>query len=139
MSHHFPVYLISAVFLFLLFASCSSSEKGRSIESIESTDSKPKVIVETKAAIIGGLKALQEKLEYPPKAKRERVETVLNANVLVNKKGYVEDISFENKTEIDYGFERAARNALREVKFKAGERNGEPINMYITIPVRFEL
>lgn len=137
LSFRFAVYTFFVVLLLLV--SCSGSEKARSIESIESTDTEPEVVVETKAAIVGGLKALQRKLAYPTKAKKDGVEAVLEANVLVNKNGYVEDISFENKTETDYGFEDAARNALRKVNFKAGERNGEPINMYITIPVRFEL
>lgn len=139
MSIRYLVFVVVSAVLLTLIVSCSSSEKAQSIESIESTGDKPEVVVETKAAIIGGLKALQEKLEYPPKAKREGVEAVLEANVLVNKDGYVEDITFENETETNYGFEEAAREALREVKFKAGERNGEPIDMYITIPVRFEL
>lgn len=136
-SFRFPVFVFTIALLFL--TSCSGSEKARSIESIESTDADPKVVVETKAAIVGGLKALQKELEYPTKAKKDGVEAVLEANVLVNKNGYVEQISFENETETDYGFEDAARNALRRVNFKAGERNGDPINMYITIPVRFEL
>lgn len=131
-----PVYIFSSIFMLLI--SCSGSEKTRSIESIESTNAKPKVVVETKAAIVGGQQALQKVLEYPPKAKKDGVEAVLKANVLVNKSGRVEEISFNNPT-INYGFENEARRALRKMNFRAGERNGEPINMYITIPVQFEL
>ena len=86
---------------------------------------------------MGGIEALQKKLAYPAKAKQQGIETVLNANVLVNKKGKVEQISFDSDSQ--HGFEKAAREALRKVTFRAGQRNGEPVNMYITIPVKFEL
>lgn len=120
-------------FIILLFISCNSSKE---VATIESTNSKPEVVVETTAAIVGGLEALQRKLKYPPKAKKEGVETTIKAKVLVNKNGKVEDVSFEEET--DYGFEEAATEALHAVKFKAGERNGEPVNMYVTIPVQFK-
>lgn len=131
-SIQFPVHFILFVILFL--GGCSSSKE---IQIIESTETKPEVVVETKAAIVGGLNALQKVLEHPPKAKKEEVETVLMAEVLVNKNSKVEQISFDKETE--YGFEDAARNALHRVQFRAGERNGKPVNMYITIPVKFEL
>lgn len=127
-----PVYVIP--FLILLFISCNNSKE---VAKIESTDSKPEVVVETSAAIVGGLEALQRELTYPEKAKNKRIEMTLMANVLVNKSGNVEQISFDKETE--YGFEEAARKALYAVKFRAGKRNGEPVNMYITIPVIFEL
>lgn len=125
-------YILPVIILFSV--GCSGSKK---VQTIESTNSKPEVVVETTAAIVGGLEALQKVLRYPEKAKAEGVETVLMADVLVTKSGNVEKISFNKETE--YNFEEAARNALHQVKFKAGERNGEPINMFITIPVRFEL
>lgn len=118
----------------LLLIGCSTSKK---VQSTQVTEQKPEVIVETKAAIIGGLKALQKELEYPQEAKENGVEITLNANVLVNKSGNVEQITFDKETK--YGFRDAARNALHEVQFRAGERNGEPVNMYVTIPVKFEL
>lgn len=131
----FTRFSLSLILLIsLIFLSCKSSKE---VQTIQSTNPKPEVVVETTAAIIGGLDALQKELKYPQKAKNEGVETILMADVLVNKNGEVEQISFEKETE--YGFEEAAEVALHEVEFKAGERNGEPVNMYITIPVKFEL
>lgn len=128
----FLFYII--LFVILASAGCSNSKE---IQTIANTETKPEVIVETKAAIVGGLDALQKELEHPQKAKKEGVEAVLKADVLVNKNSKVEQISFDKETE--YGFEKAAKNALHKVQFRAGERNGKPINMYITIPVKFEL
>jgi TonB family protein len=125
-------YIVPLTIVF--FSSCNTSKK---VQSIETTKSNPEIVVETKAAIIGGLAALQNELDYPRKAREKGVETILKANILVNKKGEIERISFDKKTE--YGFEKAARSALHRVQFKAGERNGVPINMFITIPVKFEL
>lgn len=126
-------YFFLAVTILLLIG-CNTSKK---IQSIEVTEKKPEVVVETKAAIVGGLKALQKELKYPREARENGVEIILNANVLVNKNGEVEQITFDKETE--YGFRDAARNALYQVQFRAGERNGEPVNMYVTIPVKFDL
>lgn len=121
-------------FAVLLFANCKSSKE---VQEIKSTDTKPEVVVETSAAIVGSLEALQRELNYPQEAKNKGIETTLIAKVLVNKNGKVEQISFEK--EMGYGFEDAAREALHAVTFKAGERNGKSVNMFITIPVKFEL
>lgn len=131
-SIRFLSYLIP--FLILFSAGCKSSKE---VQTIGSTDSKPEVVVQTSAAIVGGREALQKELKYPEKARRNGIETTLMAEVLINKNSKIEQISFDKETE--YGFEEAAREALYKVQFRAGERNGEPVNMYITIPVKFEL
>jgi TonB family protein len=90
-----------------------------------------------KAAIVGGLEALQRRLNYPSEARQRGIETVVEANVLVTETGKVGKISFDK--EYGYGFEEAARRALRQVTFAPGRKNGQPISMFVTIPVRFAL
>lgn len=130
---------ISSCFLaFSLIAiSCSSSGKVQSPQNPKPESSDLVVKTSTKAAIVGGLKALQNKLKYPSKAKQEGIEAILKAQVLVTKTGKVDQISFDEN--YGYGFEEAARQALRRVEFRAGTRNGEPISMFITIPIKFQL
>lgn len=115
----------------LLFGGCYSSGE------IQISERNPKVVIKKSAAIIGGTKALQQKLDYPDKARRDSIEIVLKANVLVNKSGRIEKVSFDTETE--YGFQESAEKALHQVHFKPGERNGKPVSMFIRIPVKFEL
>jgi TonB family protein len=125
--------------LVLLLASCSSSEKAHSSGNIEinSGDDDVHVIVEKLPAIVGGREALQQKLVYPKAAKENGIEAVLKAKVSVSKTGNIENIAFD--TDYGYGFKEAATNALHQVEFKPGMRNGKPIRMVTTIPVSFEL
>lgn len=125
--------VIATFFLYLV--GCSPSEKMQPPEISE--EGNPQVVVKKSAAIIGGLPALQEQLVYPEEARKKGVETVLEANVLVNEQGKVEKISFDRETE--YDFEEAAENALYRVEFTPGEENGEPVRMFVTIPVEFSL
>ena len=90
-----------------------------------------------KAAIVGGLEALQRRLNYPSEARQRGIETVVEANVLVTETGKIGKISFDK--EYGYGFEEAARRALRQVTFAPGRKNGQPISMFVTIPVKFAL
>ncbi len=135
---HSRSHLIFLVMVFLcatILGSCSTPKKAQSPPEV--VDEEVDVVTETKPAIVGGMEALYNNLEYPQKALKEGVETELNANVLVNKNGELEEISFEKSTE--YGFEEAAENALRSVQFVPGKRNEEPVDTYVTIPIVFKL
>lgn len=131
----------SAYFLVLLFfcntflSNCSSSQKTKSPPEVSNKE--VNVVTETKPAIVGGMEALYSNLTYPQKALEEGIETKLNANVLVNKNGKIDKISFDKET--DYGFQEAAEEALHRVQFVAGKRNEEAIDTYITIPIKFSL
>lgn len=94
--------------------------------------------VQSLADIIGGEEALYSKLKYPEKAQNTKLEPTLHTDVLINKQGEIEQISF--KEEIGYGFEEAALEALEQLSFNPGRRiNGEPVRMMITIPITFKL
>lgn len=133
-SFHFS--FITSLYLIVILALSPGCKSSGEIQISEETPN-PKVVIEKSAAIIGGPKALQEKLVYPDEAQEKGIETVIEANVLVNETGKIETISFDTETE--YGFEEAAENALYQVKFKPGERNGKPVSMFVTIPVEFKL
>ncbi len=133
--HHPEIFLIISA---LLLVCCSSSKKAHSSGNVEiESGDNVQVIIEELPAIIGGQEALEQKLVYPKDAKENGIEAVLDAKVSVSKTGKIENIAFDS--EYGYGLENAAANALRRVDFKPGVRNGKPIRMVITIPVKFEL
>lgn len=122
----------------LFFVGCGSSKKVHSSGNVEiESGDDVQVIVEKLPAIVGGQEALQQKLVYPKTAVENGIEAVLRAKVSVSKTGRIENIAFD--LTYGYGLEEAATNALRQVKFKPGMRNGKPIRMVVTIPVKFEL
>lgn len=119
----------------LIGAGCSSSQKAQPTSQPNSNGIK--VMTQTQAAIVGGMEALYRQLSYPSQAKENGVEATLEANVLINRDSRVEQITFNGNPRQD--FATAARKALRNVTFRAGQRNGQPIDMYITIPIAFRL
>ncbi|MDZ7680948.1 MAG: energy transducer TonB [Fodinibius sp.] len=131
--HSYASFLVAT--LMLIGISCSSSEKAT--PNYEPVSEKHSVKTETKAAIVGGMQALYRQLSYPAQAKKNGIEATLEANVLITQKGEVDQVTFNGQPRSD--FQQAAENALRSVTFRAGQRNGEAVNMYITIPIAFRL
>lgn len=130
---HPPIRIFAYICFTIFFAfSCSTSEK--TSENPTLTKENVKVVTETSPAIIGGIDMLYQQLEYPSNAQKNTSVT-LHANVLINKKGMLEKISFD---EDRYGpFKSAARKALRQVRFVPGKQNGQAVDMYIAIPISF--
>lgn len=134
--------ILTCICFSFLSVSCSSS-RDIDYSSVPSSDLNSDNgdsyrIVGSLAYLKGGQKALQSKLVYPQKAKEDGIETTLVADVLINKKGMVEQITFEKKA--GYGFEEAAINAINAVSFEPGtDLKGNPVRMIISIPVEFKL
>lgn len=136
MVQHRPAHLLAFLLFCITFLSnCSSTKKTQPPPEVSNEE--VKVVTETKPAIVGGMEALYSNLRYPQKAVVEGIETKINANVLVNKEGQIEKISFDEET--DYGFQEAAEEALHSVQFVPGKRNKEAVNTYVTIPIIFSL
>lgn len=131
---HFSFFILMFLCVAIL-SNCSTTKKTQPPPEVANEE--VNVVTETKPAIVGGMEALYNNLEYPQQALEEGVETELNANVLVNKNGELEEISFDKDPE--YGFQEAAKEALQSVQFVPGKRNEEPVNTYITIPIVFNL
>jgi len=129
-------YPYSRIFLIgfsILLLSCSTSNKTKS--SPEVTKENVKVVTETTPAIIGGLEALYQQLKYPSNTSKQTSTITLEANILVDKEGKVEQVSFEKDKYSQY--KKAAREAIYAVRFVPGKRNGEAVDMFITIPIQF--
>ena len=94
-----------------------------------------KVVTETTPAIIGGLEALYQQLTYPSNSSKQTLNITLEANILVNTDGKVKQVSFDQDKYPNY--KEAAREAIYAVRFVPGKRNGEAVDMFITIPIEF--
>jgi TonB family protein len=129
-------YPYSRIFLIgfsILLLSCSTSDKTKSVPEV--TKENVKVVTETTPAIIGGLEALYQQLRYPPNTSQQTSNITLEANILVDKEGKVKQVSFEKDKYSQY--KKAAREAIYAVRFVPGKRNGETVDMFITIPIQF--
>jgi|GEM_PF-324364 len=87
---------------------------------------------------IGGFKTIQENLIYPEKAKQAGIEGTVIIEVKVNKNGKVFGLSAVRSSgnkELD----DAAMEAIIKTKFKPAYRNKQPVDVNISIPVRFSL
>lgn len=119
-------------FSFLLI-SCSTTDKTKPAPKV--TKENLKVVTETTPAIIGGLEALYQQLRYPPNSSNQSLNITLEANILINSEGKVTKVSFDKDKYPQY--KKAAREAIYAVKFVPGKRNGEAVDMFVTIPIQF--
>lgn len=129
-------YRYSHLFLIgfsVLLLSCSTTDQTKPVPKV--TKDNVKVVTETSPAIIGGLEALYQQLNYPSNSSQETSNITLEANILVNSNGKIEQISF-NKDQYPK-YKEAAREAIYAVRFVPGKRNGEAVDMFITIPIEF--
>lgn len=93
------------------------------------------MVTETTPAIIGGFEALYQQLTYPSNRSQQTSSITLQANILVSSDGKVTQVSFDQDKYPKY--KQAAREAIYAVKFVPGKRNGEAVDMFITIPIQF--
>lgn len=129
----FPYSRIFLIGVLLLLISCSTTDKTKPAPEV--TKENLKVVTETTPAIIGGLEALYQQLNYPSNSSQQSLNITLEAKILVDSKGNVTKVSFDKDK---YPLHKeAAREAIYAVKFVPGKRNGEAVDMFITIPIQF--
>jgi protein TonB len=95
------------------------------------------VAVEEMPEPIGGIKAIQEKINYPEIAKRAGVEGKVYILAFVDESGNVTKANVLKG--IGAGCDEAALNAVLKTKFKPGKQRGKPVNVQVSIPVIFKL
>ena len=87
--------------------------------------------------LIGGLRGLQERVRYPAKAQRDRIEGTVFLQFVVGEDGVVRDP--ECTRDPGGGTCDAAKRALLASTFTPGRVNGEPVAVRFALPVRFRL
>ncbi len=95
------------------------------------------VIVETMPELIGGLAAIQKKINYPPIAKKAGVEGRVIVQFVVNEAGNVVDPVVVRG--IGAGCDEEAIRAVSEAKFTPGKQRGKPVKVKMSLPITFKL
>lgn len=74
---------------------------------------------------------------FPKEAKEKKIKTGKTVvQIFLSKKGKLMCTSILQKSE-GYGFDQAALNVIRKVKFRPGEKDGKPVDTYLSLPVEF--
>ncbi|MFA6233182.1 MAG: energy transducer TonB [Bacteroidota bacterium] len=94
-------------------------------------------VVEDPPTIKGGLEAVKKNLVYPDLAIRAGVEGTVIVLAYVNKEGVV--TGTEVIRGIGGGCDEAAMDAVKKVRFTPGLQRGKPVNVKVSVPVKFRL
>lgn len=89
---------------------------------------------------IGGFAAIQKNLKYPEEARKAGIEGRVIVQLLIDARGEIVDRKIlKSIGNGNSSFEEAAVNALKSVKWQAAEQNGEPVKVWVAVPVIFKL
>lgn len=88
-------------------------------------------------AIVGGIGAYYIHIEYPEAAIREGIEGRLVLSFVVGTDGETSEIRIVQS--LHPACDSAAVRALRKTRFIPGSRDGEPVEVKMRLPVRFQL
>lgn len=95
------------------------------------------VVVEERPELIGGMRALQEAVEYPEFAKKAGIEGRVFVQFVVNEQGNVVDPHVTRG--VHKLLDEAAIEAIKKMKFKPGKQRGKAVKVQMSLPVTFRL
>lgn len=75
--------------------------------------------------------------DYPESMKRQGVSGVVAVSVVIDEKGAVVSATVAKSSQAE--FEAPAMDAVKKWKFKPAQKDGAPVKMRVTIPIRFNL
>jgi periplasmic protein TonB len=88
---------------------------------------------------IGGFASMLKHIQYPAVAKRAGVECNVIVGVLIDEKGNCVKTVMLKDSGAELGFEEAAQNAVRKMKWKPALQRDQPIKVWVSVPVSFRL
>jgi TonB family protein len=94
-------------------------------------------VVENMPGPIGGMFAIQEKIQYPEIAKRAGIQGRVIIQAFIDENGNVVHAKVLNG--IGGGCDEMAINAVKNTKFNPGMQNGKTVKVQVTIPIVFKL
>jgi protein TonB len=102
-------------------------------------DDEPQIFVwsEIMPEPVGGITAILEKVYYTEIAKRAEIEGKVVIEAVVDKQGNIIDAFV--KIGIGGGLDEVALDAVKNTKFHPGMQRGKPVNVRISIPIKFVL
>ncbi len=92
---------------------------------------------ETSPEIVGGLAGLQQSITYPAADQEAGRQGTVVIRFVVTATG--EATAVEVARSVSPGLDSASVAALRQTRFVPGTQNGQPVNVRMTIPVRFAI
>jgi protein TonB len=75
--------------------------------------------------------------EYPQAMRRQGISGVVAVSIVIDEKGVVTSTSVAKSSQPE--FEAPAVDAVKKWKFKPAQKDGAPVKMKVTIPIRFNL
>lgn len=95
------------------------------------------IVVEERPQLIGGMKALQEAIKYPEFAKKAGIEGTVFVQFVVDENGDVRNPQVTRG--VHKLLDRAAVEAVSQMKFEPGKQRNRPVKVQMSLPVRFRL
>jgi TonB family protein len=84
-------------------------------------------------------KILTAPVKYPDEARERGEQGTVHVKALVGKDGRVTEVAAESKEPAPAALEKAALEAVKEWTFEPARAKGEPVAIWIVVPVRFKL
>lgn len=94
-------------------------------------------VVEEMPEIKGGLSALYDKIEYPKEAVRKEISGRVYLQVIVHEDGTAKDPKIIR--DIGGGCGEAAAEAITQVEFIPGKKDGKKVKVRYSLPVTFRI
>jgi len=107
-------------------------------EKLNQLDAAQGDLPETDVEIVGGIEAIQSKIEYPVSLQRAKIEGTVVARVFVDEQGNPLRISLVQPAN-KFLNEEVIRVLTEETKFKPAKVGNSPVRGAITIPVKFKI
>jgi protein TonB len=75
--------------------------------------------------------------DYPESMKRQGISGVVAVAIVIDETGVVTSAAVAKSTQSD--FEAPALAAVKKWKFKPAKKDGTPVKIKVTVPIRFDL
>jgi protein TonB len=106
-------------------------------EEEEETEPEVFVAVEQMPELIGGIRSLQEQIQYPELARKAGVEGMVVVQFIVDQEGNVTEPTVLRG--IGAGCDQEALRVVQQAKFEPGRQRGKPVRVKMSLPIRFSL
>jgi TonB family protein len=115
----------------------SDAPGGDASTSATAADDEVHMVVEDQPELLGGMKALQESIQYPQMAKEAGIEGRVIVQFVVDKNGAVTNPTVTKG--VHEQLNEAALQAVKQQEFNPGRQDGEPRKVQMSLPVTFRL
>lgn len=88
---------------------------------------------------IGGFAAIQENLVYPELARKAGIEGTVTVQAKIGVNGEVIDTKILQSLGENNGCDEAAVEAIKAAKWQPAKAKGQPVSVWVSIPVRFKI